>query len=424
MDIKELSLEEFNNFSNFFPVSSIFQTTEYGKIMKEEGFSTLYIGLINNDDNKLYAAALLLTEERKGLKYAYSPNGFLIDYNDYDLVKIFTDQLKIFLKKKKIVAIRFNPMIIKQATDLKNNNVNFNMFFDDTLNYLKSIGYKHFGFNNFYENIKPRYNAVIDLSQNLNIILNNMNSSTRLFIEESNYQGIKVIVGTIDTLDYLYEQVKDKYSKDKKYYENLFKHFKDKNMVDYYYAKLDTNIYLQYVQKKINDQSKLCSKINDEIFRNRGNDNTDLIDKKIFEENRLNDYKNELIYATALLKNRPNGVILATMLLGKYKKEVIVLASGINKEFSQFNPKHLMIWKFIEKYSFEKFKIFNLGGITNPILRDERYYQENEFKLSFNSRAIEYIGDFELIVSPALYTIYKNTKSIKSLLGKKDKAKI
>ena len=423
MYIKELSTDEFNKFTDSFPNSSIFQTTEYGIVMDNEGFEPLYIGFID-DNESITAASLLLTEDRKGLKYAYAPNGFLIDYNNLDLVTNFTRELKKYLKKKKIVAIRFNPMIVRNSIDYKSNNMSSNMYFDSILECLKKLGYKHFGFNNFYENIKPRYNAVINLNENINTIFNSLNANTRLIIEEADKQGIKIIKGTINTLNYLCDEVKDKYSRDKKYYENILNIFSARGMVDYYYAKLDTNKYLQYVQRKINEQSKLCSKINDEIFRNRKSDNTELIDKKIFEENRLNDFKNELVYATALLKNRPDGVILSTMLLGKFKKEVVVLANGINKEFVQFNSKYLMIWKFIEKYNNDKYKIFNLGGITNPILRDERYFEDNEFKLSFNSRAIEYIGDLELVVSGALYTIYKNNKSIKSLLGKNDKAKI
>ena len=423
MYIKELNTDEFNKFTNSFPISSIFQTTEYGIVMDNEGFEPLYIGLIDDNEN-IISAALLLTEDRKGLKYAYSPNGFLIDYNNYDLITNFTKELKKYLKKKKIVAVRFNPMIIRNSIDYKKNSMTSNIYFDDILNNLKKLGYKHFGLNNFYENIKPRYNAVINLSENINTIFNNTNANTKLIIEEADKQGIHIIKGSINTLDYLFDQVKDKYSRDRKYYENIINVFSARGMVDYYYAKLDTNKYLQYVQKKINDQSKLCSKINDEIFKNRKNDNTELIDKKIFEENKLNDFKNELVYATALLKNRPDGVILATMLLGKFRNEVIVLANGINKEFLQFNPKHLMIWKFIEKYSKEKFKILNLGGISNPILRDERFFADNEFKLSFDSRCIEYLGDLEFVSSGALHTIYKNNKSVKSLLGKTDKAKI
>ena len=423
MYIKELNTDEFNNFTNSFSISSIFQTTEYGIVMENEGFEQMYIGLIN-DNEKLIAASLLLIENNKGLKYAYAPNGFLIDYNDYDLLNTFTIELKNFLKKKKIVAVRFNPMIIKNSIDYKNNSMNSNIFFDDILNQLKKIGYKHFGLNNFYENIRPRYNAIINLNESINAIYNNINTNTKAIIEEADKQGIQIIKGTVNTLDYLYEQVKDKYSRNKKYYENVLNIFSPRGMIDYYYAKLDTNKYLTYVQKKINTQSKLCSKINDDVFKNRKSDNTELIDKKIFEENKLNDFKNELIYATELLKNRPNGVILATMLLGKFRNEVILLSNGINKEFSQFNPRYLMIWKFIEKYSNEKYNIFNLGGITNPVLRDERYFQDNEFKLSFNTKCIEYLGDLELVSSNALYTIYKNTKSIKNILRKNDKAKI
>ena len=423
MYIKELTINEFNKFSDSFPNVSIYQTSEYGIVMSNEGFSSLYIGLIDDNEN-ITGAALLLTENNKGLKYAYSPNGFLIDYNNYDLVNNFTKELKKFLKKRKIVAVRFNTMIIKNSIDYKNNNMNGNMYFDDILKNLIKEKYKHFGFNNFFESIKPSYNAVINLNDNLNKIFNNISENTRKIIEEADNQGIKIIKGTINTLDYLYDEVKDKYGREKKYYENMLNVFSAKDMIDYYYAKLDTDEYLVYVQKKINDQAKLCVKINDEIFKNRKNDNTELIDKKIFEENKLNDYKNELVYATALLKNRPDGVILASMLIGKYKNEVTILCNGINKEFKQFNAKHLMVWKFIEKYHNEKYKVFNLGGMTNPILRDERYYESNEFKLSFNSRCIEYLGDLEFVASGTLYTIYKNNKSIKGLMGKNESAKI
>ena len=210
MYIKELTINEFNKFTESFPNTSIYQTSEYGIVMSNEGFSSLYIGLIDDNEN-IAGAALLLIENRKGLKYAYSPNGFLIDYNDYDLVNTFTRELKKFLKKKKIVAVRFNPMIIRNSIDYKNNNMNANMFFDDILKNLIKEGYKHFGFTNFFETIKPRYNAVINLNNNLNTILNNMNANTRLIIEEADKQGIKIIKGTIDTLDYLYDEVKDKY---------------------------------------------------------------------------------------------------------------------------------------------------------------------------------------------------------------------
>ena len=45
-----------------------------------------------------------------------------------------------------------------------------------------------------------------------------MNITTRMLIEEADKQGINIIKGTINALDYLYDQVKDKYSRDKNVY--------------------------------------------------------------------------------------------------------------------------------------------------------------------------------------------------------------
>ena len=79
-----------------------------------------------------------------------------------------------------------------------------------------------------------------------------------------------------------------------------------------------------------------------------------------------------------------------------------------------------MTWKLIEKYSKEGYKKFNLGGMTNPNLKTEKYSGLNEYKLSFNARCIEYAGDFELITNQGLYNLYRNSKPIRYIL-KRDK---
>ena len=78
-----------------------------------------------------------------------------------------------------------------------------------------------------------------------------------------------------------------------------------------------------------------------------------------------------------------------------------------------------MTWKLIEKYSKEKYKRFNLGGMTNPNLKNEKYKGLNEFKLSFNARCVEYAGDLELVTNNALYALYRNSRPIRYMLNKK-----
>ena len=419
MYLKELTNQEFNTFTDTFMYSSIYQTSEYGFIMNTQKYNSLFLGLID-DNNKICAASLILIEKNSMFKYAYAPKGFLIDYSNKYLVEEFTNLIKEYLNKNKIMAIKINPMIVKSSYDYNKNIVNNNPNFDNNLNFLKSLGYYHLGFNNLFESFKPRFEAILDLDKPVNTLYKNINKNFRNKIKSADNNGVRIIKANENELDFLYEQVKKKYPRDKKYFEDVFYFFKKRNMIDYYYAKLDTNAYLIDVQKRYQSQVNICNDINNKLFQNIGKDNSKIIDSKIQEENKLNELKNELVYATNLLKNKPDGIILSTVLITKYRDEVYLFMDGYNKEYKKFNAKHLMTYKLIEKYSKDKYKKFNLGGMTNPSINNERYNGLNEFKLSFNARCIEYIGDLELICNNTLYTLYRNSKPLIFIL-KKDK---
>ena len=418
MYVKELTNQEFNMFTDNFFMSSIYQTSEYGFIMNTQNYNTIFLGLI--DGNKILAATLILIEKNQMFRYAYAPKGFLIDYNDKFLVEEFTKQIKEYLNKKKVIAIKINPMIVKSSYDYVTGITHINPNFEEQIEFLKSLGFYHLGFNNLFESFKPRFDAIIDLNKPITTLFGNMNKNFKNKVKSADKNGVIIVKANDSEIDYLYNEVKNKYPRDKKYFENVLYFFKKRNMIDYYYAKLDTNAYLINVQKRYQKQMEICNKINNKLFKNVGKSNNKLINNKIYEENKLNEIKNELIYATKLLKEEPSGVVIATMLITKYRDEVYIFMDGYNKDFKKINAKHLMTWKLIERYSKEKYKRFNLGGMTNPNIKNDKYKGLNEFKLSFNARCIEYIGDLELITSPALYALYRNSKPIRYIL-KKDK---
>lgn len=419
MYIKELTNAEFNNFTDNFEYSSIYQTSEYAFIMNTQNYNSMFLGLVD-DSNVIKAASLILIEKTQIFKYAYAPKGFLIDYENKELVEEFTILIKDYLDKKKIMAIKINPMIIRSSYDYRAGLTIKNPSFDDQLEFLKSLNYYHLGFNNLFESFKPRYNAIIDLDKPITTLFGNMNKNFKNKVKGADKNGVRIIKGTKEEIKYLYDEVKDKYPRNKKYFEDVLYFFKKRNMIDYYYAKLNTNIYLINTQKRYQKQMDICNKLNNKLFKNRGKNNNKLINSKIYEENKLNELKNDLIYATKLLKENPEGIVLATMLITKYQDEVMIFMDGYNASFKKINAKHLMTWKLIEKYSKEKYKRFNLGGMTNPNINNEKYNGLNEFKLSFNARCIEYIGDLELITNPTLYNLYRNSKPIRYIL-KKDK---
>ena len=110
MSIKELSTEEFNLFIDAFQKTSMYQTSEYALAMSHQEYQSLLLGLVDERSN-IYGATLVLVEKLGGFKYATVPRGFLIDYNNTELISIFTKEIKKYLGKKDIIADKIAPMI-------------------------------------------------------------------------------------------------------------------------------------------------------------------------------------------------------------------------------------------------------------------------------------------------------------------------
>lgn len=415
MIIKELTNEEFDDFCNNYPMSSIYQTKEYALTINKEGYSTIFVGLFDND--KIIAASLIAIESNAKFKYAYAPKGFLIDYNNYELLKTFTDLLKKYLNKKSVCAIKLCPIIIKNVynyvLDSKIKNENFNTCFKN----LEKLDYYHFGFNNNFESLKPRYDAVIDLRKDEDSLFNNIRKEFRTKIRSSEFKGIEIIEGNITSLKYLYDMSKDKYKKTYRYYENLYNYFDRTDNVDLVFAKINTKKYLEVIQKEYNEIEEKVSLFNDKIINNK---EYRKIEKKLNLDIRHNELKEELNNAIKLLNENPNGIIIAGALIIRYHDTAYLEIDGYIHKYKNMNAKHLLIWKLIRRYSKSGFKKFNLGGCSN-IEIDDKYIGLTKFKANFGSNIIEYIGDLELICNNTSYFMYRKAKPIKKILHKKKK---
>lgn len=151
----------------------------------------------------------------------------------------------------------------------------------------------------------------------------------------------------------------------------------------------------------------------------QSNKNQKLINKKINIDRYLNQYKNELINATNLLRNYPEGIVTSCILLIKQDKEITILIDGYDKKFKKLNSKHLLIWQIIQIYQKQGYTKFNLGGISNMAIDANRYSGLDEFKLNFGAQMIEYAGDFELVTHKRNYNLYRNYVPIKNLIKSK-----
>lgn len=421
MEVRKLTEEQFEDFIKKCKISSMYQSVEYALTMNNQNYKTEYYGLESEGDIK--AATLILIEKIHGFKYALAPRGYLMDYTDEYILKNFTNLLRKELSKKHIIAIKINPMITKNKYNPKMKDIKEEKNFQEIFDNLQKLGYYHLGYNNYFEGLKPRFESIININKPINELFQSISKNFKTKIKKANFQGIKIYKGGEADLEYLYNQAKEKYHRELSFYQDIYHYFEKSTKVDLYYAKLDTNTYLKSVQTMYQKQVEKCNEANNQVFKNRENQNNRAINKKLYEENILNTLKNELVYATNLLREKPEGIVLASALIIKHQKTAYLFMDGYDPKFKKFSAKHLLIWKLIEKYSLEKYRRFNMGGIVNFSVKEKGnlFKGLNEFRLDFGASGYEYVGDFELITNKFFYFLYQTLSPILKRFKKKKK---
>lgn len=409
MKLKELTNEEFTKFANDFPTKSIFQTTGYAFTMNKQHFESVFLGLADTN-NVIKAASLILIANIKGFKYAYAPRGFLIDYTNKEMLKDFTFQLKKFLSRNDIIAIKINPLVIRNVYDKKANLIATNQNDDIILKNLKEVGFEHKGFNNYFEAFKPRFEAIIDLTPSLDKLFMSCKKALRTKVRRAELNGITIHRGDDSNIKYLYEQLKTTYPRDLKYFQDSYEFYSRNNLIDFYYAKIETNTFLAQSQYLYQKQEQLVNELNNTVIVEAKNDSSKTLSMKLEADTLLASYKDQLLKATQLLKEYPEGIITACALVIKNGSEAVLLIDSRDKKYSNFNSKHILLWKIIAKYASEGYKKFNLGAVSNIKLKPNKYQGLNDFKCNFNPKIYEYLGDFELVAIKSLYLMYQALK--------------
>lgn len=401
MQIREINKNELDNFLSTIP-HSLYQTEEYAKTMEKQGFNIKILGL--DENGNIIGSTILLISKKMGFTYAFAPRGFVIDYNNFELVNKFTTEIKKYCKKNGIVAIKLNPRIIREINGNTNNN------YKEVCANLSKLKYSHMGYNDFFESFKPRFEAIIEIKAKEEMF-NNIKKEYRTKIRSAIDNGVEIHKGTYNDLEYLYLQTEKKYPRDLLYFRYLYYFFSQNKKIDLFYAKLDCKKLLNKFRILYVKQEKICSEIDKAIKLNHSNKLTAL---KIEADNLLGKYHNQLSNATKMVQKNPEGIIIASALFIKESNEVYMIMDGFDKKYKRYNAKHLLIWEVLNYY--KNYKYLNLGGMTS--LKEDKYKGLNNFKMNFGSSCYEYVGDLELVCIPSKYFLLKNAMPYQGLLKK------
>lgn len=418
MEFCVLTADEYREFLKGNPQTSFMQTVELSELKKENGSKIHFVGV---KENGVIIAGSMILEDKSILnqKQFYAPRGLIVDYHNKELLGFFTKELKRYIKKHGGFILTIDPNVLYRIRTPEGEIMEDDKPNDEAVNNLLDLGFKHYGFNIYLDALQVRWCCRFELDEDYEAKKAKFSKQTRKNINSCIKKGLMVKEGTIDDLQVMAEifettsKRRNFFYRSLEYYQKMYKHMKD--LMTIYVAYLDPDIYYEHTQSLLDNAKKNYESVLQKLEKLTAGER--LLNQKEEAERQIAKYEKELEKAEQFKKENPDGKAIGCLLSLRSGDEYLTLSSGVLMEYRQFTPKYLMYEHHIKEAYKEGFKYCNFYGITGDFTPENEYYGIYEFKKGFKPNVTEYIGQFELKITP-FYDVYKLLKSIKGRIGK------
>ncbi len=409
MRLINLTLTQYRNYSNIHSRRNFGQTIEYSMLNFNTSKKKLFLGLVDSDNNIHAAALILIRNISSTVKEAIAPNGFLIDYADFKLVRTFTEELKRYLAMEKVTYLITNPMFKNKVINKQNIVIKDN---SEILDNLYKTGYESIGYFSDFE----RYDVIIENDYSINDIYNNFNRNTKRNIKEGLLLGLTLRKGNNDDLFKAYNIFKKKTKYKFDYYQNLLNNYNSKdNKMEIFFARLDPNKYLINAKRAYETEYKRNEKIHKAFTANSGKSKEKLLNEKIASDSNLEKLKEELNKAIEFDRNHDDSINIGTSIVIRNNHEIYFLIDGYLENFRKIHSTHILKWAIIKKYYSMGYRIFNLGEIYKDYNGNNKYHGMYMYKIGFGGNIVEYPPNLLLVINRPIYSLYSKLSYGKSL---------
>ncbi len=412
MHIEVLSIEEFNNFQKNHPLTNYYQTINYAMLKAESGYDYELIGLKDFHNNILAASLILLKEIGLQSYYGYAPRGFLIDYNNENLLNIFVEEVKKYYESKKVIFIKLNPNLPIGEVNTENFNTSYNENYH-IKDILTQHNFKKLADNMYFEAQLPRFNAFINLKE---FEAYKLNKNNRNKVKKAIRKGLVFEKVSKDNLPIFYNLLKNTIDKDIYYYQDYYTVFAKDNAIDLFLVSIDYEEFLQNSQYIYNIELNRNNYLNEKLIKYNNEKN---INAKMSSDKTLLSYKNDILEASKGISEKREKIYIAGALVVKHNNTVSIVINAHDKNYKRFAPNYFLYYNIIKYYQ-ETFDYLDLNGVVGDFKNENPYSGLNRFKLGFNPRIFEYIGEYDLILNQKLYDILLYNGYLKKEFDKKN----
>lgn len=417
MEFVELTESEFVAFASKHPYGSFMQSPQAYHIKEKGHWRGVYLGV--KKDKVVIAATLLVSMPvMKKYRYFYAQRGFLLDYNDLELLNYFLGNIKKYCKTKKGLYCRIDPYVPLIERDIDGKIVEGGFDHHSLVETMKELGCLYCGETiGFRDDQQVRWMFVLDLqAKTEESLLKEMDQQTRWSINKTKKMGIQVRYLSKAELP-LFKEMMDHTSerrgfvdRDLEFYERQMDCYGEDH-VKVAYATLNLTQYEANMRNELAVQLKEKEEVTQLLLEQpnskKFNKKARVIDEAIEIANkRVNE-------AISLRNEKGEELALATaFFITLDKREVIYLASGAYDEYMKFNGPYAIQWDMIRyalNSGFARYNFYGTSGDFQPKAVDYGVY---EFKKGFGGTVIELVGDFILPIDSMMFHIYNKLKKV------------
>ena len=389
--IENVEINRYREFESNHKKSHFLQSYEWGLFCKRaKGQVPCYVGMEDENGNLVATCLILLRKTPFGFSYGYAPRGFILDYSNKDVIKVFTTYLKEYMKNNKIIYIKFDPDIKYQDIDENGNKIDDGENNYELYDYMLSLGYKHTGFYRLYEGNQPRYTFRINLNKTWEEIEAKFNKSFMKSVKRS--YSYNLIVDNDVKVDDFYRLLQSNSSKDDfdphslEYYKIFSEEMSKDNNMKYF------NISIR-PKELLNNISKEIDALNKELEVSKK--------KEADIKNKISRLEKEKEVFSKIDKDE---VCICSLICTYTKTHAWSLYIGsddlANFTFAVTRSYYEAI-KDAYNNGYEFFDLFGTPG--DPNTKYKNLAKLHDFKRKFGDEYIEFIGEFDLVNNKLLY---------------------
>lgn len=417
--IEQLTEQEFNQYAEYHLCNTFFQSSYWGKLKQSTGWNYELLGY--KEDGILKGATLLLSKKIPVInkKMYYAPRGFLLHYEDTELVQKFILAMKEYLKGE--IFYKINPYVNYRLRNSNGEPSNNETNESIVLN-LKKLGFKHNGYTITYgTDLEPRWLSVLNLKEKTEEqLLKEMQPNTRYSIRGSYKHGFKLTeiddsrMSEFKELMLHTSERRGFIDRPLIYYQEMYRSFAKEDKIKVMLVELDTVSYLKELEEEITNLKEKIAKLADLTTSKATRMKKELEFELAHREKTIEEIKD-------LKEKNGETIVVAGGLFMTYGTQVLSLFGCSYREYMKWNPQYFLNFEMI-KYALQNgYEKFNFYGITGEFSKDSPNYGLFDFKRGFNADVVELIGEFTYVLSPIanqcyqrLFWVYKKVKKMKN----------